>query len=153
VLSVDPGKMTGLAHMLRQGDDVSIIESCELDEDSVIPWVRPIIEDWRPRKTGEYPLRVVIEKFTITLETAKKSQSPFSLEVIGAVKQVCRDNDYPLAAIAWQKPSEAKGAFPNPKLKRLGLWHVGGEGHALDAIRHASLYLARSGWTDSRFSS
>jgi hypothetical protein len=151
VLSIDPGKLTGLAHMVRTDDTVDLLATMELDEDTVIPWVRPIIEDWRPTRDGEYPLRVVMETFTITLETAKKSQSPFSLEVIGAVKQVCRDNGYPLSAIAWQKPSEAKESFPNPKLKRLGLWHRGGAGHALDAIRHGSLYLARSGWTDSRF--
>lgn len=153
VLAIDPGKMTGIAHLIRHDDTVKLVDSVELPEDSVVPYVRPIIEEWRPLHDGAYPLRVVIEKFTITVETAKKSQSPFSLEMIGAVKQVCRDNDYPLAAIAWQKPSEAKGAFPNAKLKRLGLWHRGGEGHALDAIRHASLYLARSGWVDSRFSS
>lgn len=152
VLAVDPGKMTGVAQLLRVDDSITLSDSIELPEDAVIPYVRPVIEGWRS-VSGEFPLRVVIETFTITVETAKKSQSPYSLEVIGAVKQVCRDNEYPLSAIAWQKPSEAKASFDNAKLKRLGLWHRGGAGHALDAIRHGALYLARSGWVDSRFSS
>lgn len=153
VVAIDPGKMTGVAFMLRKGNEVSLLGSYEWAEDEVIPGVRPFIQEWRPLEEGSFPLRVVMERFTITVETAKKSQAPFSLEVIGAVKQVCRDADYPLGAIAWQKPSEAKESFTNAKLKRLGLWHRGGEGHALDAIRHGALYLARSGWSDSRFSS
>lgn len=153
VVAIDPGKLTGVAFMLRKGDEVSLLGSFEWDEDEVIPGVRPFIQDWRPLQKGAFPLRVVIEKFTITVETAKKSQAPFSLEVIGAVKQVCRDAEYPVSAIAWQKPSEAKESFPNAKLKRVGLWHKGGEGHALDAIRHGALYLARTGWRDSGFSS
>ena len=153
VLAIDPGKLTGVAHLLRVGDEVTLLGSYEYNEDDIIPGIRPTIEDWRPLDKEQFPLRVVIEKFTITVETAKKSQAPFSLEVIGAVKQVCRDAGYPVDAIAWQKPSEAKESFPNAKLKRVGLWHRGGEGHALDAIRHGALYLARSGWVDSGFSS
>lgn len=151
VLAIDPGKMTGLAWITRIGDQVHLTESLERDEDTIIDSIRPTIKTWKPELPGEYPLRIVMERFTITVETAKKSQAPFSLEVIGAVKQVCRDYGYPLEAIAWQKPGEAKETFPNPKLKRLDLWHVGGAGHALDAIRHGALYLLRSGWQDSRF--
>lgn len=152
VLSVDPGKMTGVAYLERNADQVTVQASRELDEDSVIGCIRDYMHDWRPLYPTGFPLRLVIETFTITVETAKKSQSPYSLEIIGAIKQVCRDEGYPLTAIAWQKPVEAKGAFTNEKLKRLGLWHRGGAGHALDAIRHGALYLARSGWTDSAFS-
>jgi hypothetical protein len=153
VLAIDPGKLTGVAWLTRVGDSVTLEDSVELSEDEVIPFVRPIIAKWRADGAGAIPMRVVIEKFTITIETAKKSQAPFSLEVIGAVKQACRDEGYPVAAIAWQTPGDAKESFPNPKLKRIGLWHRGGEGHALDAIRHGALYLARTGWVDSRFSS
>jgi hypothetical protein len=37
--------------------------------------------------------------------------------------------------------------FPNEALKKLEYWHRGGAGHALDAIRHGLLYLAKNGWT------
>lgn len=151
VLAIDPGKLTGVAYMRRFDNEVEILQSAELDEDSIIPWVRPIIYSWHPERPGEFPLRVVMETFTVTIETAKKSQAPFSLEVIGAVKQVCRDYFYRLDTIAWQTPNDAKESFPNAKLKRIGLWHRGGAGHALDAIRHGSLYLSRSGWVDSNF--
>lgn len=151
VLAIDPGKLTGVAYLVKSNNLVDIIATAELNEDEIIPFIRPIIEDWRG-DGDSYPLRVVIERFTITIETAKKSQAPFSLEVIGAVKQVCRDAGYPLDAIAWQSPTEAKVPFPNEKLKRLGLWHKGGKGHALDALRHAATYLVRSGWRDSGFS-
>jgi hypothetical protein len=40
--------------------------------------------------------------------------------------------------------------FPNEALKKLDYWHKGGEGHALDAIRHGLLYLAKKGWTPRR---
>jgi hypothetical protein len=48
--------------------------------------------------------------------------------------------------IYFQSPADAKAMFPNPQLKKLGYWHRGGEGHALDAIRHALLRLAKTGW-------
>jgi hypothetical protein len=39
---------------------------------------------------------------------------------------------------------DAKNMFPNKALKILKFWHVGGAGHALDAIRHALLALVRT---------
>ena len=153
VVAIDPGKLTGVAHVVRKDNKIEILETKELDEDEVIPWLRPILTNWNREDGRTYPLRVVIERFLITLETAKKSQAPFSLEVIGAVKQACRDVGYPTHAIAFQSPADAKTAFPNGKLKRIGVWHKGGEGHAIDALRHAVLYLARTGWKDSRISS
>jgi hypothetical protein len=84
------------------------------------------------------------------METAKNSQAPWSLEMIGVLKQVCRDYHYPLELVYAQRPTEAKNVVPNPKLKRLELWHRGGAGHANDAIRHAVLCLIKRGWEDPR---
>jgi hypothetical protein len=36
--------------------------------------------------------------------------------------------------------------FTNQALKKLGYWHTGGDGHALDAIRHGLLRLVKAGW-------
>jgi hypothetical protein len=151
VLAIDPGKLTGLAWITRVDDEVNLTDSAEKDQDSIIDAIRPTVACWNRQPGDSLPLRVVMERFVITIETGKKSQeAAAALETIGAVKQLCRESGYPLDAIAWQTPAAAKNAFPNPKLKRLGLWHRGGAGHALDAIRHGSLYLVQSGWTDSR---
>lgn len=133
---------------MRQQDEKIILDSSvEANPDEIIDLIRPTLKDWKPLQEGQPPLRVVVEKFTINAMTAQKSQdASWSLRTIGAVEQALRDVEYPLMAISWQKPSEAKTAFDNEKLKRMGLWHRGGEGHALDAIRHGALYLAKVGW-------
>ena len=154
VLAIDPGKLTGVALLERDGDAVKIIWTDEInvfEDPGGKLRLRGVIDGWSTRQKLDAPLRVVIEKFVITPETGKKSQeATAALETIGAVKLMCVDASYPLDAIMWQKPSEAKETFPNPKLKRLGLWHRGGAGHALDALRHAAVYLVRVGWRDSR---
>jgi hypothetical protein len=52
--------------------------------------------------------------------------------------------------LKFQSPADAKRMFPNEAIKKLEYWHKGGEGHALDAIRHGLLYLAKNGWTPLR---
>lgn len=147
VLAIDPGKTTGLAWLSQQNGQISLDNSYEADPDEIINMIRPSLADWKQTE-HQAPLRLVVERFTITAMTAQKSQeASWALRTIGAVEQACRDAEYPLLAICWQKPSEAKTAFTNDKLKNLGLWHRGGEGHALDAVRHGALYLAKVGWT------
>jgi len=148
VLAIDPGKLSGLAWMHQCDGKIYLDDSQEADSDEIIPVIRPYLAEWRPLEEGSQPLRLVVERFTINAGTTQKSQeASWALRTIGAVEQALRDVDYPLPAIAWQKPAEAKTAFTNDKLKSLGLWHRGGEGHALDAIRHGTLYLAKVGWT------
>lgn len=148
VIAIDPGKLTGVAWLRQEGKKIYLDNSYEADADELIPLLRPYLADWKPTEEGQQPLRVVMERFTINAGTTQKSQeASWALRTIGAVEQALRDVDYPLPAIAWQKPAEAKTAFTNDKLKSLGLWHRGGEGHALDAIRHGTLYLAKVGWT------
>jgi hypothetical protein len=60
------------------------------------------------------------------------------------------DHKMPTESIIFQSPADAKAMFPNEKLKKIGYWHKGGEGHALDAIRHAVLRLAKSGWIPAK---
>ena len=147
VLAIDPGKATGLAWMKQEGGLIILDQTHEATPETIIEMIRPTLEDWKPHATGQPPLRVVMEQFIINASTAQKSQeAAWALETIGAVKQALRDVGYPLGAIAWQKPAEAKNAFSNDKLKTLGLWHRGGEGHALDAIRHGSMYLTKVGY-------
>lgn len=150
VIAIDPGKLTGMAVLERYKDDekheVRLLESVEANPDECIPLLREWLSTYgQPVEPGQPPVRVAMESFLITVETGKKSQeAAWALETIGAVKQTCRDVKYPVGAIAFFRPSQ-KSVFPNTRLKKLGIWHVGGKGHALDAIRHGMLYLMQTG--------
>jgi len=144
VLAVDPGLMTGMSCFTHeQGEEPILIWSAEVDEDTFATPVR--------HEFNQFPdLVVVCERFTITTQTGKNSQAPFSLELIGVLKQEMRDRGRSPKEIKLQKPVDAKNLFPNEALKKLGYWHKGGAGHANDSIRHGLLYLASTGWMPDR---
>lgn len=151
LLCIDPGLLTGVAALTRLNDKVVVDESLELAEGEVAPWLRRKLTDWDYYEDRrDHTMTVVAEQFFITAQTAKNSQAPWSLELIGVTKQVLRDVHYPLERVYWQKPSAAKAVVDNEKLKRLELWHRGGAGHANDAIRHGVLCLIKRGWVDTR---
>lgn len=145
VLSIDPGKMTGISLVSwtgEEGDDPVIVLSCEVDEASCAD----TIEEALKMKDDFETFKVVCEKFTITAQTVRNSQAPYSLEQIGVLKHLCRQYGYPVESITFQAPVDAKNMFPNTALKTIGIWHRGGAGHALDSLRHALLYLVRMRW-------
>jgi len=147
VLAVDPGKTTGMALFSRQIDSEPVLEwSKELEQDEVAEAVRSVL--WAPDK--RHHLDVVCERFIINAQTVRNSQAPYSLEVIGIVKQCLKDNGRPMDDIYFQAPADAMNMFDNKKLKKLDYWHVGGGGHALDAIRHALLRYVKTGWKPVR---
>ena len=139
LLAIDPGKMTGMAlFSWKNGEEPILRWSGEVTEEQFAEIVRSQLA---------YPtMQVACESFKITVETAKKSQAPFSLELIGVLKQCMRDVGRSPSEIKMQTPADAKRMFGNPQLKKLGYWHVGGAGHALDAIRHGLLRLTTMGW-------
>lgn len=144
VLAVDPGKMTGLC-----------VFSLEPGEEPVMEWTYEVEEVRFADAVRHYinsvpSLEVVCERFVITAQTAKNSQAPFSLELIGVLKQSMRDAGRSEQEIHWQKPADAMNLFPNEALKKLKYWHKGGKDHANDSIRHALTYLAGNGWMPSR---
>lgn len=142
VLAVDPGLTTGVCFVTWSGglDEDPLIElSVEADEEHYVTHLRDYLEDWERYES----FAVVCESFTINAQTVRNSQAPYSLEQIGILKQTCRDYGYPVEDIKFQAPVDAKSMFPNKALKTLKLWHVGGAGHALDAIRHALLFIVR----------
>lgn len=145
VFSVDPGLASGVA-LLNTVDDPGIIQmgSWEMNPYETMDATQNIIDTYK----DDFDLRIVVERFTITAETGKKSQSPWSLEIIGAIKYICHKNRLPEPAL--QTPSDAKNFVPNARLKALGLWHKGGGGHAMDALRHAVLYAVKNGYRDKR---
>lgn len=143
VLAIDPGKVTGIALFSREGAQEPVLEwSGEVEQEDFAEVIRGFL--WAPEK--RYNLDIVCERFIINAQTVRNSQAPYSLEQIGILKQCLFDNGRTANEILFQSPSDAMGMFTNEKLKKLGYWHRGGGGHALDAIRHALLRLVKSGW-------
>lgn len=141
VLSVDPGKATGMAlFSFETGENPVLVWSGEFQQHEYAAPIRAALA------TVQGDLEVVCERFTINAQTVKNSQAPYSLEQIGILKQCLLDVGRPADDIYFQSPADAKALFPNPALKKLGYWHRGGEGHALDAIRHGLLRIVKSGW-------
>lgn len=141
VLSVDPGKATGMAlFSFEKGEEPVMLWSKELQFEEYAGPIREAYAQCGPE------LHVVCERFTINAQTVRNSQAPFSLECIGVLKQIMLDNNVSVDAIKMQSPADAKAMFDNKKIKKLEYWHAGGEGHALDAIRHGLLYLVKLGW-------
>lgn len=145
ILAVDPGKATGLAAFSYvKGEEPVMLESFEAQFETYAPWIRK----WLGEPLGEYDqFHIICERFTINAQTVKNSQAPFSLEEIGVLKQILLDEDIDPDSIKFQSPADAKAMWDNPKLKKLDYWHKGGEGHALDAIRHGLLYIIKLGWS------
>ena len=144
-LAVDPGKISGIALVEWTGQDSDLPKlaaSYEADEASFASIISDALQKW----SQEEKYYVVCERFTITAQTVKNSQAPYSLEQIGVLKHLCRTFEYTTENIFFQTPVDAKNMFPNEALKKIGTWHRGGDGHANDAIRHALLKFAKSGW-------
>lgn len=148
VLAIDPGKATGMALFRHtNGEEPKLIWSIEVQQEEYAAPIRGALD---AAKVMNMEIDIVCERFTINAQTAKKSQAPFSLEQIGILKQCLLDVGRATTDIYFQSPADAKAMFDNPKLKKLEYWHVGGEGHALDAIRHGLLHIIRLGWKPVR---
>ena len=147
ILAVDPGKVTGVALFSHESGSEPVLEwSKELEQHEFAEVIRGII--WLGNVKNH--IDIVCERFVINSQTVRNSQAPYSLEVIGILKQCILDNGRPMDDIFFQGPAEAMNMFDNKKLKKLEYWHKGGAGHALDAIRHGLLRLVKRGWKPIR---
>jgi hypothetical protein len=147
VLSVDPGKATGIALFSLESGAEPILEwSGEFQQDEYAAPIRVVLADIEISQN----LEVVCERFTINAQTLRNSQAPYSLEQIGILKQCMLDAGRKTEDVLFQSPADAKAMFPNEALKFLEYWHRGGEGHALDSIRHGLLRLVKTGWKPIR---
>lgn len=145
VLSIDPGKASGVCVLVwdKERSEIPIVQfSAEPQPEEFAEIVDVAFNNLSHLDT----FSVVCERFVINAQTVRNSQAPFSLEQIGVLKHLCRQHNYLVDNISFQNPVDAKTMFPNDKLKKIGVWHKGGEGHANDAIRHALLRLTRLGW-------
>lgn len=142
VLSVDPGKASGVVFMSLDNEVPNKIASAEVQPNEFATYIETFLSGWKQYED----FVVVCERFTINAQTVRNSQAPYSLEQIGVLKHLCRVANYDPESIIFQSPADAKAMFPNEALKKIGTWHVGGEGHANDAMRHALLRLVKTGW-------
>jgi hypothetical protein len=143
-LCVDPGKMSGIAAISYDYQEApELVASGEYDARN---YHKPIIETIVASYYTKTPIKVICERFTINAQTVKNSQAPYSLEQIGVLKHLMLVNGLEPDDIVFQSPSDAKRMFDNSALKKLDFWHKGGDGHALDAIRHGLLAVTKDGW-------
>lgn len=154
ILAVDPGKATGVALFRWESDSEPVlVDSCEPQPDEFAIVIRRMfneIDNYSQINETVSLVHVVCERFVINAQTVRNSQAPYSLEQIGVLKQCLRDIGIDVESILWQSPADAKAMFPNAAIKKVGYWHKGGEGHALDAIRHGLLCLVKRGWKPSK---
>jgi hypothetical protein len=142
VLSVDPGKASGVVFISYDEETPKRVASAEVQPHEFANYIENFLQGWKKYEN----FVVVCERFTINAQTVRNSQAPYSLEQIGVLKHLCRSNGYDPESIIFQSPADAKAMFPNEALKKVGTWHVGGDGHANDAMRHALLRLVKTGW-------
>ena len=148
VLSVDPGKASGIALFeIERGEEPKLVWSGEYQ---MKEYAKPVREAISYALESEVVLDVVCERFIINAQTVRNSQAPYSLEQIGVLKQLMLDGGLDPDNLVYQSPADAKKMFPNEALKKLEYWHKGGEGHALDAIRHGLLRCVKLGWSPRR---
>lgn len=129
VLALDTGYQTGMA-LWRDGEHTA----WDMPEDAAMNWCYEAIT------SGNFRGAVVVERLTITAQTAKKGDQVLSsVEQVGFLRHLCYQ--YGLEFTNRQTPGEAKSFANDGKLRAMGWWTVGTD-HARDASRHLMLYLA-----------
>jgi hypothetical protein len=136
VVVLDPGKTTGLVDWMRGGEPE--FKAMELNFDDTC---RYLLHVGSAHGMAEDVL-IVSESFVITPQTAKNTQAPWSLELIGVARMV--SNIYLGRPLILQQPASAKRFSSDSRLKRMGWW-TPGKGHANDASRHLLLLMATRG--------
>lgn len=84
---------------------------------------------------------LVIERYTISVRTAKFSRQSDALKITGLLEFHAAAQGVP---VVFQPPGEAMRLFTDKRLKEFGWWPTG-QDHARDALRHLGLYLAKQG--------
>lgn len=133
VLGIDPGMMTGFALYDTEAD---VIDLSELSWQEACTYMENTCASFGA------DLAIAIERFTITIQTAKDSQAPWSLMQIGVAEYLGRKYN---CEFTLQQVASAKRFSADWRLKALG-WYVPGLSHARDAARHTLLYLVTRKW-------
>lgn len=139
IIAIDPGLASGVAHVTIGSRGFGIVSTDELAPHETGEWLRGALRLVPDHDTTA----VVIERFTITPKTAQNSQAPWSLEIIGQTRWIVWDEISPEREVILQNPADSMAAFTNDRLRSFGLWHRGGHGHAVEALRHVALFAHR----------
>jgi len=131
---LDPGKTTGFVTYDRELDVFIPYELNFKDTCSKLMTA--------PATNLEGGLLLAAEAFIITPQTAKNTQAPWSLELIGVTRMV--SEVYLQKPLIIQQVASAKRFSTDTRLKRMG-WYSRGKGHANDASRHLLLLMATRG--------
>lgn len=130
LLVQDPGKTTGLVTYVPS---TKSFNTHELDFENTARTILTAAATHRER------LVIISESFRITVQTAKNTQAPWSLELIGAARMCSML--YCGRDIVLQDPAAAKRFASDARLRAMG-WYSRGRGHANDAARHLLLFTA-----------
>ena len=135
-LAVDPGGITGVAW--AAGDD-PLVQGAVISGE--VPGGRFGFYDWFEAFVERgYPLRAVVcEDFIVTAKTARLTQQPDAMRIIGYLEAWTRRHGVPFVL---QTPSTAKTFATNTKLRHFGWYQPTSGGHNNDAVRHLLTYLA-----------
>src|ERR1044072_5325358 len=99
---VDPGLTSGVALFYRSDDnEVELKWSDELDWQNTARRL-----DETCREYGGNDVQVIVERFTITIQTAKNSQQTWSLEIIGMMRLLALAHG--AGELTLQSPADAK---------------------------------------------
>lgn len=138
IIGVDPGTTTGIfaasvsiVDTLRGREVRTDFRAYELDASKAFAMMQLQLDRLRDPT-------VVCERYIVTQRTARLTQQPAALEMIGALRQLCADRG---VHFVLQMKSDAARIAKNAVLKRIG-WYQSGQDHANDAARHALLGLA-----------
>lgn len=142
IIAIDPGLANGCAHVAVRPEGFSIVSTDELAPIETGEWLIEQLASLSMPTLLE-STAVIIERFTITQKTAQNSQAPWSLEVIGQTRWIL-SRWMPDDELIVQNVADSKAAFTNDRLRAYGLWHKGGAGHAVEALRHVALFAHRA---------
>ena len=140
ILTIDPGLTTGLAYANFEDGSLPVpFTDMPHGFEAAVNAFNDFLDSEMP--TYRYPDLVVIEKFTINAQTAKKSTagSNLAIELIGAAKYLAYMINIPVEE---QSPADAKNFATDAKLRRIK-WHRPGPDHQNDALRHLLLAAVR----------
>lgn len=131
ILAVDPGKTTGWAL-----SDTGYFESGQDDFDTFV--ARTL--EWFVTETVK---DVVVERYTVTAETLRKSRQTDALEVIGWLRGHASLRD---VSFTLQAPGDAKRFSTDARLEELGWLRrpLAAWDHANDGARHLLLYAVKN---------
>ena len=128
ILAVDPGLTSGWA--CRQGSAL-ITGQAEF-----VPMMATA-----ERFASEGLDAIVVERYTITAETLRKSRQTTALELIGALRWLSHRAG---VEFVLQSPADAKRFSTDTKLKAAGWLQRMSDDHANDACRHLLLYAVKN---------